>query len=623
MTHDHPPHDDHPQGDTINAQDSRGFINKPSGPITQNFAVRLSVGIGVALILTFGILGASVIFNIGPLRPIAQDVWQQVFPPFEAAEEDESLIIVSDFDDRSEGQRPGYAPDQYLYDQLLDRVERDGLDVRVERLHDVLHDNNARQVGEKYNATLVLWGWYDAVGVTPRLERMKGVQQRLTDEEGQVISLADPEQIAFSVVTDLPTTGNYITLYTLGADLYATEEYGAARNYLTSAINAVPDDEAVTAQPDEAYLLRGNIAYLPPQDYPAAQRDYEAALAFSPENADTLNNLGLVAESQGNYLEAIEYHEQALALQRDLGDQQGEANSLNSLGIVAMSQGNYAEAIDYYEQSLALKRELGDRQGEATTLGNLGIVARSQGNYAEAIDYYEQALARFRELGDRQGEARTLNNLGNVAQSQGNYAEAIDYYEQALARFRELGDRQGEATTLGNLGIVARSQGNYAEASDYYEKALARFRELGDRQGVAASLNNLGNVSYQLKEYVPARDYYEQSLAIKRELGDQQGMSASLTGLGIVAARQGDYAEAIEYYEQSLTLKRELGDAAGVALTSYNLGLVYEEQGDLARAEELMQVAVDFYTAVGHAQYAELTSEGLERVQRARAEQGE
>jgi tetratricopeptide (TPR) repeat protein len=100
-------------------------------------------------------------------------------------------------------------------------------------------------------------------------------------------------------------------------------------------------------------------------------------------------------------------------------------------------------------------------------------------------------------------------------------------------------------------------------------------------------------------------------------------MSASLTGLGIVAARQGDYAEAIEYYEQSLTLKRELGDAAGVALTSYNLGLVYEEQGDLARAEELMQVAVDFYTAVGHAQYAELTSEGLERVQRARAEQGE
>jgi tetratricopeptide (TPR) repeat protein len=143
-------------------------------------------------------------------------------------------------------------------------------------------------------------------------------------------------------LTNISATGSYITLYTLGADRYAAEEYDTARDYLTSAINAVPDNEAVTAQPDEAYFLRGNIAYWPEQDYQAAQRDYEAALELSPDYADALNNLGNVAESLGNYAEALEYHEQTLALFRDLGDRQGEANALGNLGLVTWRQGNYA-----------------------------------------------------------------------------------------------------------------------------------------------------------------------------------------------------------------------------------------------------------------------------------------
>lgn len=64
-------------------------------------------------------------------------------------------------------------PAQYIYEKLLAQAEKDGLDVRIERLREVVNDNMARPAGEEYNATLVLWGWYDALSITPRLGHIK------------------------------------------------------------------------------------------------------------------------------------------------------------------------------------------------------------------------------------------------------------------------------------------------------------------------------------------------------------------------------------------------------------------------------------------------------------------
>jgi hypothetical protein len=188
------------------------------GTMMQNGVIRLSVGIFAAFILTIGILGASVIFNIGSLSPIAQDVWERFSPPFEAAQPGDSLIIVADFRDESAGHYDGVDPDNYIYSALKARIEADGLNIRVERLDETLDANTVRQAGEVYNATLVLWGQYDAVGITPYVERIKEVLAPRTDEEGQSVPV-DPERIQFSVVTDLTAMSSYLVLFTLGADL--------------------------------------------------------------------------------------------------------------------------------------------------------------------------------------------------------------------------------------------------------------------------------------------------------------------------------------------------------------------------------------------------------------------
>ena len=89
--------------------------------------------------------------------------------------------------------------------------------------------------------------------------------------------------------------------------------------------------------------------------------------------------------------------------------------------------------IDYHQQALAIRREIGYRQGEAADLGNLGNAYADLGQVETAIDYYQQALAIDREIGYRQGEAADLNNLGMAYRDLGEIERARDHLTQALA----------------------------------------------------------------------------------------------------------------------------------------------------------------------------------------------
>ena len=84
--------------------------------------------------------------------------------------------------------------------------------------------------------------------------------------------------------------------------------------------------------------------------------------------ANSLRIRGMVLTDQGSYPLATDYHQESLALNREIGDQQGIAESLLSLGAVTYFQGYYPLADDYFQQSLAINRETGSLKGIANTL---------------------------------------------------------------------------------------------------------------------------------------------------------------------------------------------------------------------------------------------------------------
>ena len=67
--------------------------------------------------------------------------------------------------------------------------------------------------------------------------------------------------------------------------------------------------------------------------------------------------------------------------------------------------GEHRRAIEYHEQALAIARNIGDRRGEGTALGNLGDAYHSLDENRRAIECQEEQLKIAREIGDRVGRA--------------------------------------------------------------------------------------------------------------------------------------------------------------------------------------------------------------------------
>uniref|UniRef100_UPI001C12AD5C tetratricopeptide repeat protein n=1 Tax=Microcystis aeruginosa TaxID=1126 RepID=UPI001C12AD5C len=356
-------------------------------------------------------------------------------------------------------------------------------------------------------------------------------------------------------------------------------------------------------------------------EYQKAIEFHQQSLAIKREirdrggEANSYGNLGIVYYSLGEYQKAIEFYQQSLAILREIRDRGGEANSYGNLGIVYYSLGEYQKAIEFYQQSLAITREIGDRGGEAASYNNLGNVYYSLGEYEKAIEFHQQSLEITREIGDRRVEASSYMGLGNVYQSLGEYQKVIEFYQQSLAITREIGDRGGEATSYNNLGNVYNSLGEYQKAIEFHQQSLAITREIGDRGSEANSYMGLGNVYYSLGEYEKAIEFYQQSLAIKREIGDRRGEANSYMGLGIVYKSLGEYPKAIEFYQQSLAILREIGDRGGEANAWFNLGLTYYKLKRISEAKEAYLQSRKLYQALGLAGYVQNCDQAIRQLE--------
>ncbi len=204
--------------------------------------------------------------------------------------------------------------------------------------------------------------------------------------------------------------------------------------------------------------------------------------------AKALNGAGALARQQGDYEDARGFHQEGLALFKEIGDLSGVARSLLNLGNVAYEQGAYDEARALYEENLSIRRQLGDKWGIGLSLNNLGSVALDQGDYEAASSLLSESLEIARALGDPSGTALALANLGNVAFQKLDYPAARKLFEESLTLYDALDDARGLASANNNLAMVAIEQGDFQATRSFINKGLKAFRDLDDPRNIAYSL---------------------------------------------------------------------------------------------------------------------------------------
>jgi len=109
-----------------------------------------------------------------------------------------------------------------------------------------------------------------------------------------------------------------------------------------------------------------------------------------------------------------------------------------------------------HEQALAIEKELGDRAGVAASCCNLGSCSYRTGDYGRARELYEQYRAICEAVGDRAGVAKACGNLGNCSLSTGDYGRAVSYYTEQYNMAKGLQFEKDEANAVMNMGLALK-----------------------------------------------------------------------------------------------------------------------------------------------------------------------
>lgn len=201
------------------------------------------------------------------------------------------------------------------------------------------------------------------------------------------------------------------------------------------------------------------------QSYDVARRMGDDVLAA--EALNTIGGLhlttGALDEARSTLLRALELG----AASREL-----RARVQQNLGILANIQGDLDEAIARYERSLAAYRECGDLHGCAITYHNLGMVSTDRAHFSAAECYFRESRALAVRTGDAYLQGLCLVNNADVDLARQRFETARDGAEEALALFDKLGARGPKADAYRVIGAVYRETGRPALAEARLRTAI-------------------------------------------------------------------------------------------------------------------------------------------------------
>lgn len=176
----------------------------------------------------------------------------------------------------------------------------------------------------------------------------------------------------------------------LGDTLRSAERYSEAIDAYSSAIALYPDSDPIKWL---VYYTRGISNHLI-DEWPAAEKDFRAALALNPDQPAVLNYLGYsMVELNINMDEALDMIERAVAAEPQNGA------IVDSLGWVLFQRGKYQEAVGHLETAaslLAVDPIVNDHLGDAFWAVGRVIEAHFQWNRALSFDPTEEDAARIR-----------------------------------------------------------------------------------------------------------------------------------------------------------------------------------------------------------------------------------
>jgi putative nucleotidyltransferase with HDIG domain len=215
---------------------------------------------------------------------------------------------------------------------------------------------------------------------------------------------------------------------------------------------------------------------------PAAElsrRSYEVASSTGDRTlvAEALNALAMVHFARGDWDRARQELHQALAI---AGDAPGlRARIEQNLGTMANVEGDLDTALEHYERSFEAFRAAGDRRGCAIACHNIAMNKADRELWPEADASFRASLEIAESIGDVNLRGLALLNRTEVHIARQEFDAGKHSAEEALRIFDALGARDLKAEAYKFIGVVYRETGRPELAEARLKTAVEQSSEIG------------------------------------------------------------------------------------------------------------------------------------------------
>lgn len=480
----------------------------------------------IIVVLCFGLIIVFIGFK-------AIDVMTAPELEFSSADVEEDLIILSPF--TGEFKAVTYNPEsevRVILQKRVDELKNQGYQVRLEELSQpITNPQKAREIGELYNATLVIWGEFDDIfGVRTYVEIIPELPILDIRQGGSFLTLpmykdvpsahtfyefSSPDTLYQCLRNDVSSLADYTVLLTLGILEIAHVSPNEAEQLFTDALNISGVSEICQWHTDQAYYWRG-ISNMMQEQYLEAQNDFSNSIEensdFWPAHAQLgAVNLALGFPSQEPLKNAI-----SLLAPNDVTN-----------FVIIQSNLCLAYISESPEDSLDCYQRIKDKI-------NFGLVPQSVQSF-----YYI--------------------HLGNWHYFQENHGQAKNYYNEAL----ELLDNGKFPKEIGlieeNLGLVAVHQEDFEQAQKHFTRAKSLYIE----NDLSVSLARL-QIRFAMSDYLQglydsAGSKYNEAIILAQNASSPYYEAWAHIGLGLLEEKNHKLTRACEHLHTANEILQSLG----------------------------------------------------------------
>lgn len=259
---------------------------------------------------------------------------------------------------------------------------------------------------------------------------------------------------------------------------------------------------------------------------------------------------------QGDYDDGLAELHIAHSISKQIKDKRLEARVLNNFGNIYRETGDFARALNYFEEALAINEALGDEVAGSVNLTSIAQLLYDLNDFDSALDYALRCMPIFEKAHDTNRVITIYNVLGNIYFKREEYEEARSYFEKNLATAEQ--ESAAYIIARSGMGKVYYKLHDFDKARHSLEQATQVAIELDNAEVQIICNYYLGRMQMDEGNFRQALTYLNDAFEMAEDYTRKHDVMSLHETLSVLYDKMGNIPSAFYHLKAYEQLKEEI-----------------------------------------------------------------